>query len=374
MRAHAPRPSAVGTSLAASAALAAAVLAAAPASAQQEADTTETYRLRGASVAVHDVAGRVELVPAQGEDVRVEVTRRGADAERLSVATGVVDGRQTLRVLLPEGEDRVVYPEREGGDDVPGFLRWLGVDDRTEVRVRPDGRIGESGRRVRVTSSGDGLRAWADLRVLVPQGQEVAVHLGAGRASVRGVEGAASLDVHSGAVDADGVRGPLSVETGSGSVRAASIAGDLEIDTGSGSVRLEGIDGSRVAVRTGSGGVEGAGLRTESLSVDTGSGSVDLREVAARLFTVDTGSGSVTLGLLSDLDRGSVDTGSGSVELTVPSDFGARLDLDTGSGGIDVELPASDVRTDGGWTGTVGDGRGTLEVDTGSGSVTVRRG
>ena len=351
------------------------VSTAAPAAAQQEAPATQTYRLRGASVAVHNVAGSVEVVRGDGEDVRVEVTPRGRDSARLSVATGVLDGRQTLRVMYPEDEDRVVYPERGDESDIPGFFEWFGLDIEAGIEVREDGRIGDDGRDVEVVSSGDGLRAWADVRVLVPAGQQVAVHHGVGRARVSDVEGVILFDVHSGPVQADGVRGSLTVDTGSGAVRAASIEGDLSIDTGSGSVRLEGVSGSRVGVETGSGSIEGTGIRAETLTVDTGSGGVDLRGVSTRELGIDTGSGSVEVALVSDLDRGVIDTGSGGVEVRVPTDFGARLNLDTGSGGIDVELPARNVQAERGrWNGVVGDGEGSLEVDTGSGGIEVRRG
>lgn len=360
--------------LAAAAALLLAVTAP-PASARQQETAAETYRLRGASVAVHNVAGRVEVVRGDGDDVRVEVTREGRDSGRLSVATGVVDGRQTLRVLYPEDADRVVYPEPGDESEIPGFLRWLGVDSDTEIEVRDDGRIGDGGRDVGVVSSGDGLEAWADVRILVPAGHQVAVHHGVGRARVSDVEGVIAVDIHSGPVQADGVRGSLTVDTGSGHVRATSIHGDLAIDTGSGSVRLESVSGTRAAVNTGSGTVEGAAIRADTLVVDTGSGSVDLRDVSVRELDVDTGSGSVDVALVADLDRGVIDTGSGGVEVVVPTDFGARLDLDTGSGGIDVELTARRVQFDDDhWIGTLGDGEGTFEIDTGSGGIEVRRG
>lgn len=369
--------SAVPTALRRVAALAAALFLAtslppARAATAQE-GATESYRLQGKSVAVHNVAGRVEVVRGEGDAVRVEVTRGGPDSGRLSVATGVIDGQQTLRVLYPG--DRVVYPEAGDDADVPGFLRWLGVDTESGIEVREDGRLEDGGRDVEVVSSGDGLRAWADLRIVVPAGQQVAVHTGVGRARLRGVEGTFAVHLASGPVEADGVDGPLTVDTGSGSVRATSVTGELEIDTGSGGVRVEEITGSRVRIDTGSGSVDGHGIRADALRVDTGSGGVELRGVSARDLTIDTGSGSVDLGLVSDLDRGEIDTGSGGVEVRVPEGFGARLELDTGSGGIDVELPARKVSSERGrWTGVVGDGAGTLEVDTGSGGVEIRRG
>src|SRR5690606_28012121 len=106
------------------------------------------------------------------------------------------------------------------------------------------------------------------------------------------------------------------------------IEGELDVDTGSGDV----------VVRN---------ARVGTLGVDTGSGAVTLEAFRADALNVDTGSGGVRGG--GDAESVSVDTGSGNVSL----DLGPRL---------------RDALE-----GTIGDGRGRLEVDTGSGSITVRR-
>ncbi|MBI2071848.1 MAG: DUF4097 family beta strand repeat protein [Gemmatimonadetes bacterium] len=67
-----------------------------------------------------------------------------------------------------------------------------------------------------------------------------------------------------------------------------------------------------------------------------------------------------------------VDTGSGSVTLTLPASYGATVEIETGSGGIDVDFPVEARRFGSDpLTGRIGDGRGTLRVDTGSGSVRI---
>jgi lia operon protein LiaG len=69
-----------------------------------------------------------------------------------------------------------------------------------------------------------------------------------------------------------------------------------------------------------------------------------------------------------------VETGSGGVTITVPPSFGAALDIDTGSGGITVDLPVANRRASrGSFTGTVGDGNGRVQIETGSGGVRIRR-
>lgn len=321
----------------------------------------DVYRIGGSEVAVYNLAGSVQVTRGSGSEVVVEVLRGGRDADRLDVRTGEVGGRQTLRVIYPG--DRVVYrPSGRGSYN-------------TSLRVRDDGTFGEGGgRRVEVSGSGSGLEAHADLVIRVPAGRTFSVHLAVGEAELRGVEGRFLVDTGSGAVDARDVRGALRVDTGSGPVRAAAIEGVLEVDTGSGSVTLEDVRGDRVLVDTGSGSVRGSGVRAGTLRVDTGSGGIDLGAVASSDIVLDTGSGSVTLELLQDVERLDVDTGSGSVTLRVPDDVGAEILVETGSGGIDVQLPVQVRRAERDrMEGTLGDGRGRIRVDTGSGGIRLLR-
>src|SRR5665811_2547356 len=75
----------------------------------------ETHRVSGADVSVYNLAGKVEVVRGSGQDVVVKITRGGADAARLEVLTGEIDGRSTLRVVYPD--DQVSYPAMGGGSN-----------------------------------------------------------------------------------------------------------------------------------------------------------------------------------------------------------------------------------------------------------------
>jgi hypothetical protein len=334
--------------------------AAASATAPQEA---ERYTLAGDRFAVHNLVGEVEIRRGVGSDLTVTVRRGGDDAGRLEIAIGEIDGRQTLRVLYPG--DRVVYDGYRG---------------ETHIDVDDDGTLDGGGlfggREVRITGDGSGLRAHADLVIEVPEGARLEVHTGVGGAAARGVTGDLSLDVASGGVEVRDHAGALEVDTGSGSVRVAGVRGDLHLDTGSGSVRVSDVEGERIGLDTGSGNVRGSGLTASELDADTGSGGIDLAEVSAPRLRLDTGSGSIRVGLLTDVDHLEADTGSGSVELLVPEDFGSSLRVETGSGGIDIDGLDVDVdhMGDDGFRGSVGDGRGETVIDTGSGSVRLRRG
>jgi hypothetical protein len=322
----------------------------------------ETHRVSGPEVAIYNLAGHVEVVAGTGSDVVVRVTRGGADASRLQVEVGTVQGRQALRVIYPD--DQVVYPE-------------LGRGSRTTVRVRDDGTWsgeGPRGDQVEIRGSGSGMEAWADLVVEVPDGKDFSLYLATGDSEVRGVSGEVLVDTGSGSVDARDVTGALDVDTGSGSIDVANVRGSLMVDTGSGSVTIENVAGDDISIDTGSGSVRGRGLESASLNVDTGSGSIELDEVVATDVVLDTGSGGVDLVLLSDVDVLDVDTGSGSVTIHAPADLGGELDIETGSGGIDLDFPVElSVMKRNEVSGTLGDGRGRIRIDTGSGGVRLIR-
>jgi len=332
-----------------------------PASARAQ----EVYRLPGDRVSVYNLAGRVEILPGEGPEVTVEVVRGGKDGDALEVRTGKVGGRSSLQVVYPA--DRIVY-ER------------MGWGSRTQIRVRKDGTFGDrgwslgGGHRVRISGSGRGLEAYADLRILVPAGKDVAVMLAVGRMDAVDLEADILMDTGSGKVTVQNVVGDVDVDTGSGSVVVEDVEGEVKVDTGSGEVEISGIRGNRVFVNTGSGSVTGSGVEAESLEIDTGSGSVELDRVSAAEISVDTGSGEVELSLLSDVDRLMVDTGSGGVVIEVPEELGALVEIDTGSGGIQVDVPFSAVESKRSYLrGRLGDGEGTILIETGSGGVRLRR-
>jgi hypothetical protein len=343
-----------------------ALLWAAPLAAQN----ASRHTLKGADVAVYDLAGAVQLEAGSGDAVTVTVTRGGTDAARLEVAEGDLGGRATLRLIFPA--DRISYPQMPDGS--------------TEIRVRDDGTFGHDhfgdgdddddgdsaagGRRVRISSRPDGLEAWADLRISVPAGRALAVHLGASRLTVTNVDGQLRLMAASGAVAVNGVKGKLALQVGSGMVRLSGIEGDLTAETGSGGVEITRARGSKLVVETRSGEVAAFGLEAEQLRVQTGSGDIRLSAARAPRMGLETGSGTVTVELQGNLDRLDVRTGSGDVAITAPASLSAELVMDTASGEVDTDFPLAVTRTARAHLrGTVGSGKGKISVETGSGGI-----
>jgi len=193
--------------------------------------------------------------------VGVQVTRAGADATRLRIAQGEIDGGMTLRVIYPE--DRISAGPGSRGSSSTLRVRDDGTfGDPGDWRDRGrHGRHGDwdEGRKVTI-ASGQGLDARADLLVRVPRGHRVAVYLAVGSVAVTNVEGDLTVHTHEAEVTASGVKGALTIDVGSGSVRATLIDGELSIDTGSGGVEVSRVHGTSLSIDTGSGDVTGSDL------------------------------------------------------------------------------------------------------------------
>ncbi len=351
-------------SLAVSSAVSSAVLLVA-ATANSASAQGERQTLSGDNVAIYNVAGRVRVEPGTGSSVTIEVTRGGADAGQLKLATSEIRGRNTFRVIYPTGDDIVYRSDRDRG-------RYS-----TDLRLNSDGtwggenRSGWRGDRVRVKSSGSGTDAWADLTIRVPAGKTIAMYLAVGELTSVDVNGNVMVDVGAARVTATGSRGRLNVDAGSGGVdiREATLT-DLDIDNGSGGIVLTDVKSDRCSFDTGSGGVRGSGAACGTLSIDLGSGTVRLTDVRSSDVSVDAGSGGVNLSMLTSPKQVTVDAGSGGVTLSMPSDLNADVDIETGSGGITSDFAVRTSRVERNHLrGTIGDGTGRIRVESGSGSV-----
>ena len=335
-----------------------------PLSAQSgQAAQTEQRTITGAQVAIYNLAGRLRAVPGTGSAVVIEIARGGADASKLKIETGTLRARETLRIVYPS--DRVVYPE----------MRYR---SRTSIHVRPDGTFSDGGDwnewrdrdRIDIRGSGDGLEAYADLTVRVPRGQKIELYLAVGRVEVQNVEGDLLVDVGAAEVDVSGTKGPLTLDAGSGRIAVRDVTGDVELDSGSGGLSVDRIKGGTLRIDSGSGGVEGNDIEVGELTADVGSGGLRLYRVKSPVVAAETGSGGITLELLSDVQRLKVETGSGGATIRVPATLSAEIDAETGSGGFSTDFEVTTRRVGRNHiSGRIGDGKGRITIEAGSGSV-----
>jgi hypothetical protein len=159
-------------------------------------------------------------------------------------------------------------------------------------------------------------------------------------------------------------------QSGSGSETIGSLRGPVDAQTGSGSISLAQTGGD-VRAMTGSGDIHAERI-DGTIDAQTGSGHVRVSAVAGAV-KAHTGSGSIEI---RQTGRGNVDleTGSGGVTLDLPNDAAFALKVHTGSGSIHTTQPLTvqgalsrhDLQ------GTVRGGGASVTISTGSGSVQIR--
>jgi lia operon protein LiaG len=328
---------------------------------------TERRTLAGDRVAVYNLAGRVQIEGGGGSDVSVEVSRGGSNGRSLRIATGEIRGRETLRVIY--GDDRIVYPELNRGS-------------HTTINVNSDGTFGDEHgdrdsdrNRVEIAASGSGTEEYADLRITVPRGKSLDLHLAVGEVRASNVDGDLRVDVSSATVTTEHTRGALSLDTGSGRVEVNDVQGDVELDTGSGGVVVNGVRGNTLKMDAGSGSMTVSDVDVRDFDADIGSGGFRARRIRSGRVSVDAGSGGAELELLSDVERLTIDNGSGGVVVYLPESVGAQVEVETGSGGIDTDFPVQMRRWErNSLNGTIGDGRGRIHIESGSGRVQLKKG
>jgi len=328
------------------------------------ADGVTRRTIPGDRVSIHNLVGNLTVVRGDGPSIVAEVRLNGRDADGLRIADGFLRGVHTLRVVYPW--DRI-HVDQLGGRST----FWVRDDGTLNGKVREGRKVELSGRR-------GGREASADMKVFLPRGKLVHVHWGHGIADVRDVDGTVSVEGSSMEITASGVRGSLRLSVGSGSVRVSRGRGRVHVETGSGDVELHDTDGEELSIETGSGNIRVSGLESPDLSLETGSGDIQAESVRAVRAALETGSGNVDLllnGLNGDASVVSVETGSGNVDVSVPRGFGGSVHMETGSGSIETSVPMEIRKRDKNeLSGTIGDGRGKVSLETGSGTIALRSG
>lgn len=328
--------------------------------------------LRGKSVAVCNVIGDAKIVQGEGADVVVEVTPRGADGGRLRVVIDECKGQKQLRVVYPS--DRVVDPTMG-----PHEVRQSTLDGCCATQ------------RIHFTRPGEGLDARADLTIHVPRDQKFALTQGTGPIDVTDVRGAIAIDTGGGDVSVTNLIGSLSIDAGSGEISVRKSKGWLAVDAGSGGARIDEFDGT-IAIDAGSGGVNLSNVRADKVAIDGGSGGISGDDIVAAVFVIDSGSGNIELTKLNSprmvFDSGSggisaglsrspeslrIESGSGGVRLTTPRDLDVTFDITCNKRRLDIGVPvvASRVSNEH-FEGRAGSGRGLIQIESGSGRVSVQ--
>ncbi len=324
-----------------------------------------------ARFAVENLAGTMRVAPGSGPSVVAVATVHAesadlADGMRFEQVRGKM-GVPTLRVIYPlDRDDTLRYPDDEAASGLIGKL--FGGFSST---------IDYDGKRVKV-SSGRGVLMYADVEVQVPRHVDDAVFRNlVGRLEGHDLDGKMLFDSGSGDVGLEKVSGEIKADTGSGNVTASGLAGSFVCDTGSGNCDLGDFKGDTVRCDVGSGNVRIHAAVARLVDADTGSGNVHVSGGDIQEFRADTGSGNVHLeNGGARLARVKADTGSGNVTLRLAADAAFEALADQGSG--DITMRYKDAQAIVKHKEVIGyrrgDARIKIDVDTGSGDLTIEPG
>ena len=254
-----------------------------------------------------------------------------------------------------------------------------------------------------------------DLELKVPKNIQARLSTRYGRNEIGGIEGRAEavstsggIHLHdlgadarcesaSGAIKLENILGMATVASQSGDIEARKIGRGLSANSASGDVSAEDVEGGRVETKSVSGDVRAARIGLENpvdITIESICGAVTLsdaggaiglkavsgdvaadRIVGSRL-QAQTVSGDVSVALREPFfGTMQLNTVSGDVSLTLPEGSNARVSLGSTSGELRCDHDATDITAgETLWTGQIGTGAGTINVQTLSGDAHILRG
>ena len=190
--------------------------------------------------------------------------------------------------------------------------------------------------------------------VTVPPQTALTVRVASADARVTGIAGNVVIKSKSGDVQVFDGRGPVTISVTSGDIRVSGAGPGVEASTTSGDISLSDIAGK--------------------MAVHTTSGDISLSQAATQEFDVSSTSGDLSLALTDPLSGvGKAHSLSGDVTVAIPPGSDCRVALTTLSGDISDRLGLSQRRQQRRtMAGILGAGRGSLDMSTTSGDITLR--
>jgi hypothetical protein len=211
-----------------------------------------------------------------------------------------------------------------------------------------------------------------DLAVQAPPGAALEVRLASGNGRVEGIGAPVTVSTGSGDISIDDVAGPVVAETGSGSAQVARVRSSVVVSSGSGNVEVADVGGD-VKATSHSGSVRLRDARGREVVAKTHSGDVRMDATSPEAVTAETFSGNVEVAVAEPFAGDmTAKSSSGSVRVTVPRESACQIHASTRSGTVSTNLPVTASKlshTE--LYGALGAGRGSIEAETLSGSVTI---
>lgn len=313
------------------------------------------------SIHWHDVAEQVREAAQKGVDaVKGTVERIGkgglhwfgpVETKSVEMPLNIKPGA-TLKVQRFHGDVKVL-----GGSEEPKLTATVTVRGITQEEARNKVAdwtpvVEEAEGYVSLKQSPESVSE--SIEITVPEGVLVEVTADSGDVTIKETNAAVHVKALAGDVVVERAKGRVRVHSHAGNINLARIEGaDVEIENRAGDVSLHAVSGN-VKIRSAAGDIKATELAPTTANIETVSGDVmiDIAEPVTSDIVIRSVSGDVLL----DLDRRS----------------DCRVALSSVSGSVNTSLSLEDLaHSRERITGRMGQGTGSVEVSTVSGSVNV---
>jgi len=210
-------------------------------------------------------------------------------------------------------------------------------------------------------------------------GQSISLRSNNGSITAAGLRGSTTAETSYGAITCDEFSdGDLRLKSGNGRIRISGASfGVCDIRSSYGAITAENLQGDSIDLHSGNGSVELTGAQARKLNASSSYGRVTATQVAVADITAVSGNGSIKV-LCADAApadlAAQVRSSYGGVEFAAPPAFSGNVCLSTSYGSIHTARPitTSGEITKKKITGKIGDGAGTIRLESGNGSVELK--
>ncbi len=200
-----------------------------------------------------------------------------------------------------------------------------------------------------------------------------------GSITIAQLKGSAKVETSYGSISCENFSdGDYHLKSGNGRVALAhGSVGECDASSSYGSVVCNDVKGNPVKLSSGNGSIELSDVNARDVSLSSSYGAIRARQITATDVTAHSGNGGIEI-ICSDSCpadmKAEVKSGYGSINFTAPPQFAGQVRLSTDYGSVRTARPVTmsgeiDKKN---ISGTIGEGTGTLHLETSSGSVELK--
>ena len=164
----------------------------------------------------------------------------------------------------------------------------------------------------------------------------------------------------------------IDAQTGDGDIQAGDLSWNTSLRSSDGDIIVDAFDGGELDIHTSDGDILVDRLDGRRAEIRTSDGDIVLRSVRAPI-DVSSGDGDIRINLL-DSSEVSVSTGDGDITVTAPADLAANVYLEGEDLSVAPGLELIGRIREHSVRGTLNGGGPSIELRTGDGSISLRRG